>query len=123
MAKHRQQQKPFDGAISRFVEKEAPEEIRRALADAGKHDILDPRYPYRTRLDKDAYGEAFEKCQLELVKVQTCLRAEGRRVVILFEGRDAAGKGGTIEAFTENLNPRHTRVVALPAPSDVEWYF
>ena len=54
------------------------------------------------------------------------MREKGKRIVIVFEGRDAAGKGGTIQAFTENLNPRTARIVALPAPSDVErgqWYF
>ena len=118
--------KPFDGAVSRYVADEAPKEIRKALAGADKDDILDSRYPYRERLDDDDYEEAYEACQLELVKLQRWLRDEGRRVVVVFEGRDAAGKGGTIHGFTENLNPRWTRVVALPAPSDVErgqWYF
>ena len=118
--------KPFDGAVSRYVADEAPKEIRKALAGADKDDILDSRYPYRERLDDDDYEEAYEACQLELVKLQRWLRDEGRRIVVVFEGRDAAGKGGTIHGFTENLNPRWTRVVALPAPSDVErgqWYF
>jgi polyphosphate kinase len=117
---------PFDGAISRFVEKKAPDDIREALKDADKHDVLDPRYPYQQHLDDDAYEAAYEACQLELIKVQTWFRAEGKRLVIVFEGRDAAGKGGTIKAFTDNLNPRSARVVALPAPSDKErgqWYF
>jgi polyphosphate kinase 2 len=119
-------QLPFDGAISRFAEKDAPKAIRAALKDAGKDDILDPRYPYRERLSGDAYKEAYEVCQLEMVKMQRWLRDTGQRIVVVFEGRDAAGKGGTIQAFTENLNPRWTRIVALPAPSDVErgqWYF
>ena len=103
-----------------------PKEIREALEDADKKDILDPRYPYQKRLDEDEYEEAYDACQLELVKLQTWFRATGQRIVIVFEGRDAAGKGGTIDAFTENLNPRTARSVALPAPSDVErgqWYF
>ena len=118
--------KPFDGAVSRFVEKDAPKDVRKALEHADNKDILDPRYPYRERLDKDAYEEAYDACQLELVKLQSWYRATGQRIVIVFEGRDAAGKGGAIEAFTENLNPRYARTVALPAPSDVErgqWYF
>jgi polyphosphate kinase 2 len=126
MTKDKLFEKPFDGAVSRFVEKEAPAEIRDALKDAGKHDILDPRYPYREELDDDYYQEAYGRCQLELVKLQKWYRETGARIVIVFEGRDAAGKGGTIRAFTENLNPRTARVVALPAPSDVErgqWYF
>ncbi len=126
MAKDKLFDKPFDGAVSRFAEKDAPKDIRKALAGAGKDDILDPGYPYRQRLDDDAYEKAYERCQLELVKVQKWYRAEGKRLVVVFEGRDAAGKGGTIQAFTENLNPRTARIVALPAPSDVErgqWYF
>jgi polyphosphate kinase 2 len=126
MAKDSEFKKPFGGAISRFVDKEAPKAIRRAREDADKDDILDPAYPYRERLDDDAYDAEDERCQLELVKAQTWYRATGQRLVIVFEGRDAAGKGGTIKAFTENLNPRTARIVALPAPSDVErgqWYF
>jgi polyphosphate kinase 2 len=126
MAKDKLFEKPFDGAVSRFVEKEAPAEIREALKRAGKRDILDPRYPYREQLDEDSYEEAYDRCQLELVKLQKWYRETGARLVIVFEGRDAAGKGGAIRAFTENLNPRTARIVALPAPSDVErgqWYF
>jgi polyphosphate kinase len=126
MAKDKLFEKPFGGAVSRFAEKDAPKDIRKALEDAGKGDILDPHYPYREKIDDDAYDEAYDRCQLELVKAQKWYRTEGKRIVILFEGRDAAGKGGTIQAFTDNLNPRTARVVALPAPSDVErgqWYF
>ncbi|MFO1105726.1 MAG: polyphosphate kinase 2 [Amaricoccus sp.] len=118
--------KPFGGAISRFAEEEAPKPIRKLLKEAGKNDILDPRYPYRERLDETAYLAAMGACQLELIKAQRWLRDQGQRVVAVFEGRDAAGKGGTIQAVTENLNPRYARVVALPAPSDSErgqWYF
>lgn len=119
-------EKPLGGAISRFATEEAPEEIRDALKKAGKNDILDPAYPYREMLDGEEYEAAFEACQHELVKMQAWLRAERQRILVVLKGRDAAGKGGTIQAFTENLNPRWTRVVALPAPSDVErgqWYF
>jgi polyphosphate kinase 2 len=126
MAKKDDSKKPFDGAISRFAEKEAPKDVREALKDADKKDVLDPRYPYQTRLDEDDYLKAFEACQLELVKAQTWYRSTGQRIVLVFEGRDTAGKGGTIAAFTENLNHRYARIVALPAPSDAErgqWYF
>ena len=113
-------------AISRYVAKDAPKAIRKLLKSADKDDILDPRYPYRERLDDDAYEEAYDDLQLELVKMQAWLRGTGQRIVAVFEGRDAAGKGGAIKAITENLNPRFARTVALPAPSDVErgqWYF
>ena len=126
MAKNKIFPKPFDGAVSRYVETEAPKDIREALKDADKHEILDPRYPYQKRLDTEAFEAAYDLCQLELVKAQKWYRETGKRIVIHFEGRDAAGKGGAIKAFTENLNPRTARVVALPAPSDVErgqWYF
>lgn len=117
---------PFDGAVSRYVKRKAPKDIREALEAAGKRDILDPGYPYRKTLDKEDYEEAYYACQLELVKMQSWLREEGKRIVIVFEGRDAAGKGGTIKAIRENMNPRWTRDVALGVPSDVErgqWYF
>jgi len=72
------------------------------------------------------YREALASLQVELVKCQEWVKARGMKVVILFEGRDAAGKGGAIKTFTLSLNPRYARVAALPAPSDRErsqWYF
>lgn len=77
-------------------------------------------------MDILSYEEELVNLQVELVKLQRWLVEQGKRVVILFEGRDAAGKGGTIRRFTEHLNPRSLRVVALPKPSDEEkgqWYF
>ncbi len=83
-------------------------------------------YPYTHRMDQEEYyGEKFP-LQIELVKLQKWVREAGERVIILFEGRDAAGKGGTIRRFMEHWNPRGARVVALDKPSDVEmgqWYF
>lgn len=72
------------------------------------------------------YEEELEELQVELVKMQRWLGEKSRRLAILFEGRDAAGKGGAIRRFTEHLNPRALRVVALPKPTDLEkgqWYF
>ena len=72
------------------------------------------------------YEEELKALQAELVKLQRWVQAEGRRIAILFEGRDAAGKGGTIRRFIEHLNPRAMRVVALPKPTEEErgqWYF
>ncbi|MEE9537252.1 MAG: polyphosphate kinase 2, partial [Desulfobacterales bacterium] len=72
------------------------------------------------------YEEDLHKLQIELLKMQKHVKSQGLRIVALFEGRDAAGKGGTIKRITEHLNPRGTRVVALLAPSDKErtqWYF
>lgn len=77
-------------------------------------------------LVKLRYEQELEKLQIELVKLQRSIQIEGRRVAIIFEGRDAAGKGGSIRRFIEHLNPRSARVVALPKPTDVQkgqWYF
>jgi polyphosphate kinase 2 len=83
--------------------------------------------PQSTRKVGNAYYEKeLARLQVELVKQQEYIRARGLRVVVVFEGRDAAGKGGAIQRITESLNPRSTRIIALPAPSDVEkgqWYF
>lgn len=75
---------------------------------------------------KKRYEEELRELQIELVKQQHWIEEKGLKVVLIFEGRDAAGKGGTIKRITESLNPRHTRVVALPAPTSREksqWYF
>ena len=78
------------------------------------------------RLKRAEYEERLQELQLELVKMQYWVKQQGLKVVLIFEGRDAAGKGGTIKRLTEPLNPRGANVVALPAPSDRErtqWYF
>jgi len=117
---------PFDGAISRYYETEAPAPIRAAIRDGAKSDILSETYPYDKRLDRDVYDDRMDALQLELVKLQADVKATGKRLAIVFEGRDAAGKGGTIKRIRQNLNPRVARVVALAKPSDREagqWYF
>ncbi len=83
-------------------------------------------YPYRNRLSTARYEALNYPLQVELLKMARWVKAAGERVVILFEGRDAAGKGGTIKRVMEHLNPRGARVVALEKPSDAErgqWYF
>src|SRR6185503_18625908 len=80
----------------------------------------------KERMSKKKYEKKLAKLQVELVKLQYWVKNKGLRVVIIFEGRDAAGKGGTIKRITEGLNPRGCRVVALGTPSDREktqWYF
>ncbi len=117
---------PFDGAISAFFRDTAPDDVRNAIEDGSKNDILSDTYPYDERMDRDDYDKTIEQLQLELVKLQADVKATGKRVVVVFEGRDAAGKGGTIKRFRENLNPRVAKVVALSKPSDREqgeWYF
>ena len=108
---------PFDGAISRFYEEDAPKDVREAIKSASKRKILSDSYPYKKEMDKEEYESEIEHLQLELVKLQADVKASGKRLVVVFEGRDAAGKGGTIKRFRENLNPRVARVVALSKPS------
>ena len=82
--------------------------------------------PKREKLNNKFYTKEVERLHVELVKLQYWVREKGLRVVVLFEGRDAAGKGGTIKRIVEPLNPRGCRVVALAKPSDTErtqWYF
>ena len=86
----------------------------------------DGGYPYRHLMRRSTYEAQKYQLQVELLKLQAWVKETGQRVVILFEGRDAAGKGGAIKRFMEHLNPRGARVVALEKPSEVErgqWYF
>ncbi|MGW5437638.1 polyphosphate kinase 2 [Nocardia asteroides] len=83
-------------------------------------------YPYDERLSRAEYELDKRLLQIELLKLQNWTKATGRRIVVVFEGRDAAGKGGTIKRFMEHLNPRGARVVALEKPSareSTQWYF
>lgn len=83
-------------------------------------------YPYKNRMSRKNYEKEKFRLQVELLKMQMWVRETGQRVVILFEGRDAAGKGGTIKRFMEHINPRGARVVALEKPTEAErgqWYF
>ncbi|MCO4843951.1 MAG: polyphosphate kinase 2 [Yoonia sp.] len=117
---------PFDGGISKFYNDAAPAEVRAEIKDAKKNDILNDAYPYPKRMKRDAYEAEIEALQVELVRLQAWARETGERIVVVFEGRDAAGKGGTISRFRENLNPRGARVVALSKPTEAEasqWYF
>ena len=94
------------------------EELRRAFEKG--------EYPYATKLSRRSYEKQKAQLQAELLKVQLWAQETGQKFVMLFEGRDAAGKGGTIKRFTEHLNPRSARVVALNKPTDEErgqWYF
>lgn len=117
---------PFDGAISAFYDDAAQAALRDKIEGAGKNDVLDDTYPYDERMNRKEYEATLEALQLELSKLQRHVNTSGKRLVVLFEGRDAAGKGGTIKRFREYLNPRSARVVALSKPSDREqgqWYF
>lgn len=83
-------------------------------------------YPYKHRYPEKLYEEELFNLQVELLKLQEWVKRTGARIAIIFEGRDTAGKGGTIGRFVEHLNPRGARIVALPKPTEVEskqWYF
>lgn len=95
-----------------------PEAIRHAF-EAGI-------YPYRSKIKREVYERHKAQLQVELLKVQKWAEETGEKIVLLFEGRDAAGKGGTIKRFMEHLNPRAARVVALPKPTErqrSQWFF
>ena len=130
-------------ALRSVIEELSPDDahaVHRALLEAGEGAPAAPRnpddelvadwregiYPYRHRMLRRNYEKQKYRLQVELLKLQAWVKATGQRVVILFEGRDAAGKGGTIKRMMEHLNPRGARVVALEKPSDTErgqWYF
>lgn len=117
---------PFDGAISTFFETGAPREVRDAIRRAESGDILNTDYPHSERLARKVYERELAALQIELVKMQAWAKESGARIALIFEGRDAAGKGGTIKRFRENLNPRGARVAALAKPTEAErtqWYF
>lgn len=100
-------------------EPDLPKEIERAAFSSGG-------YPYTKRMRRKDYERDLRLLQIELLKLQRWTRKTGARIVVLFEGRDSAGKGGTIKRFMEHVNPRHARAVALTKPTDVEhgqWYF
>jgi polyphosphate kinase 2 len=127
-------------ALKAVVEGASPDDVE-ALKDAllqreeaaSEHpddelapDWRDGGYPYRRLMTRKNYEKQKYHLQVELLKLQAWVKETGQKVVILFEGRDAAGKGGTIKRFMEHLNPRGARVVALEKPSEIErgqWYF
>jgi polyphosphate kinase 2 len=94
--------------------------------DAIRELFVTGKYPYHSKMARDDYERKKAALQVELLKVQAWVKETGQKIVVLFEGRDAAGKGGTIKRFMEHLNPRGARVVALQKPTNEEkgqWYF
>lgn len=117
---------PLDGLVTAYFNDHAPQAVRDAVRDGGKRDILSGTYPYDRWMKKSVYEEALKPMQRELVKMQHWLGENGARVVVIFEGRDTAGKSGAINRMTEVMSPRVARVEALPKPTDRqmrEWYF
>ena len=112
----RQVQRQEEGRRLRDVRAAARHELRRP-----------PRSPaHHKKLDRETYETELEKLQVELVRLQEWIKHAGLRVAVIFEGRDAAGKGGTIKRVTEHLNPRVVRIAALATPTErerTEWYF
>ncbi|HJV76231.1 MAG TPA: polyphosphate kinase 2 [Noviherbaspirillum sp.] len=127
------QARPSDLGEIRTLKREAAAVAKPAKTPVRKHadselndDWENASYPYKYRLSTRAYEAQKRLLQVELLKLQAWVKETGQRVMILFEGRDAAGKGGTIKRFMEHLNPRGARVVALEKPSEAErgqWYF
>ncbi|MCO6361104.1 polyphosphate kinase 2 [Paracoccus sp. 08] len=117
---------PLVGKITAYLQDEAPAPIRKAVQKASSKDILDPDFPYSAEMPKAEYEPQMAALQMQLVRMMHDVIDSGKRLVVLFEGRDAAGKGGTIERVRENLNPRSASIVALPKPNEREagqWYF
>lgn len=116
----------YPDQIQAYFDTAAPDAVRTAIEQGEKGEILNPHFPYPTRMGKKDYESQIAALQIELVKFQSWVRETDQRIVVVFEGRDAAGKGGTIARFRENLNPRTANVVALSKPNDREagqWYF
>ena len=121
---------PVDAAqLMRTVLKEQ-QALARGLPATADDELADDwrkgGYPYRNLMARKTYERQKYRLQVELLKLQAWVKNTRQKVVILFEGRDAAGKGGTIKRFMEHLNPRGARVVALPVPTEAErgeWYF
>lgn len=108
-----------DISVEDLLDDDAPKTLDED--DAWRHG-----YPYDTKVTREEYESRKRVLQVELLKLQVWARETGARMVLIFEGRDAAGKGGTIKRFTEHLNPRGARVVALEKPTEREqsqWYF
>jgi polyphosphate kinase 2 len=108
------------------LDKIVPEEVVEKVSKAKKKELIGPLYPYPRKMDRQDYENKKEDLQVELLKLQKWVKDSGERIVMVFEGRDAGGKGGTIKRFMEHLNPRQAHVVALGIPTEREkgqWFF
>jgi len=118
---------PMIDLIDERIKTSIPSEIMDRIKSAkSKKHTISQTYPYPKCMKTSDYNAEVELLQIELVKMQAWVKEAGERIVMIFEGRDAAGKGGSILRFTQNLNPRGARVAALAKPSDSErgqWYF
>jgi polyphosphate kinase 2 len=112
--------------LDQYVIDDSDEEPILCWRDGTEVDTWKEGYPYERRLMRDEYETEKRRLQIELLKLQNWTKEVGERIVVVFEGRDAAGKGGTIKRFMEHLNPRGAQVVALEKPNrreQTQWYF
>lgn len=112
--------------LKEMLMQRSPEPLPVSPDDELSEDWRKGGYPYKNLMSRKNYEKQKYRLQVELLKLQAWVKDTGQRVVILFEGRDAAGKGGAIKRFMEHLNPRGARVVALEKPTEIEkgqWYF
>ncbi|MEM6885153.1 MAG: polyphosphate kinase 2 [Verrucomicrobiota bacterium] len=118
---------PMTSVIDEQVKSSVPPAIvERVKSVKSKKQLISSSYPYQRTMKGSEYDKVIKLLQIELVKMQAWVIQSGEKIVAVFEGRDAAGKGGTIKRFTENLNPRGAHIVALAKPSETErgqWYF
>jgi len=118
-----------EGAPKREINEQSPAHIfseMRHSPEMIRELFRTGKYPYKTKIRTGAYEQHKKELQVELLKVQNWVKMTGQKIIVIFEGRDAAGKGGTIKRFMEHLNPRAARVVALEKPTQHEtgqWYF
>jgi len=108
------------------LDKGVPDHIVEKVSTSKKKHLIGPQYPYKTKMDEEEYEKEKEELQVELLKLQKWVGDTGQRIVMIFEGRDAGGKGGTIKRFMEHMNPRQAHVIALTVPTKREqgqWYF
>lgn len=131
MAKnHQSYQAEVDDLIERYIQRLENNEQKQEKLLTGKKMLAllyaDGLYPYKKRMKVADYEKQMAELQIELVKAQYWIQRTGQKVAVVFEGRDAAGKGGTIQRFMMNLNPRHINHIALTKPTEDEqtqWYF
>lgn len=130
MSKKRPYQGEVDELIQRYVTRLEDDVQGDKHILSGKEMLAylhsEGRYPYKKKMKVSEYETTMALLQLELVKAQYWIQKTGQKIAVVFEGRDAAGKGGTIQRYMMNLNPRHVNHVALPKPTDRErsqWYF
>ena len=123
----KQLRKLAEGDLTEVSEEfSVPEQVLKTVRNSNREEIISKNYPYDMKIKRSAYEQEKKILQIEMVKLQNWVKKTGSKIIMVFEGRDAAGKGGAIKRFTEHMNPRGARVVALNKPTQTEqgqWYF